>query len=169
MRPGSRDLVAFLDEEVLPCLTPADVFPTVKWTSTSGRYWRGPCPIHGGKDPNFSVDSVTKGWTCYSKCGSGSAVAYGHDPSHPITPHGRDFVEAVKKLASRAGVSFPELERTEAEIKRDSRVLGELPLDSLALAVIVVELEERTGKDPFKGGFIRFNTVGELAALYDNA
>jgi len=57
----------------------------------------------------------------------------------------------------------------ESEIKPDSRVLGELPLDSLALAVIVVELEERTGKDPFKGGFIRFNTVGELAALYDNA
>lgn len=62
-----------------------------------------------------------------------------------------------------------EHELPQVEIKPDSRVLGELPLDSLALAVIVVELEERTGKDPFKKGFIRFNTVGELAKLYDNA
>ena len=120
MRPGSRDLVAFLDEEVLPRLTPVEVFPTVKWTSTSGRYWRGPCPIHGGDNPSaFSVDSVTKGWTCFSLCGNGSAVAFVHNHVHPSTPTGRDFVEAVRKLATLAGVPFPELERTEAEVKRD--------------------------------------------------
>ena len=24
----------------------------------SGRTWRGPCPLHGGEGPNFSVDAA---------------------------------------------------------------------------------------------------------------
>jgi len=43
---------------------------------------------------------------------------------------------------------------------------GELPIDSLDLATIVVELEAITGQDPFKDGFIEFRTVDDLAALY---
>lgn len=39
-------------------------------------------------------------------------------------------------------------------------------MDSLDLAVLVVELEERIGKDPFKDGFVNFRTAGELADLY---
>lgn len=46
---------------------------------------------------------------------------------------------------------------------------GPIPIDSLDLAVIVVELEKLTGKDPFQGGFINFQTAGELAALYVDA
>jgi len=43
---------------------------------------------------------------------------------------------------------------------------GDIAIDSLDLATIVVELESATGKDPFEGGFIGFSTVGELADLY---
>jgi acyl carrier protein len=43
---------------------------------------------------------------------------------------------------------------------------GDLPLDSLDLAVIVTELERETQKDPFKDGFKNFSTVGQLAELY---
>jgi len=43
---------------------------------------------------------------------------------------------------------------------------GDLPIDSLDLATVVVELEERTGRDPFRDGFVTFQTAGELAALY---
>jgi len=116
MRPGDRDLVAFLEEEVLPYLTVEALYSDVIFTERRGRYWRGPCPLHGGDNPTaFSVDTVTKGWTCFSHCGSGSAVAYVNGGK---TPHGRDFVEAVKKLASLAGVPFPERERTAEEVKR---------------------------------------------------
>jgi hypothetical protein len=45
----------------------------------------------------------------------------------------------------------------------------ETQIDSLALALVIVKLEELTGKDPFKGGFISFRTVGELVRLYENA
>lgn len=43
---------------------------------------------------------------------------------------------------------------------------GAVPIDSLDLAGIVVQLESATGYDPFSGGFIEFRTVGELAKLY---
>jgi acyl carrier protein len=47
------------------------------------------------------------------------------------------------------------------------RLLDDLSLDSLALAAVIVALEEKTGKDPFRDGFIAFVTVEELASLYD--
>jgi acyl carrier protein len=43
---------------------------------------------------------------------------------------------------------------------------GYLGIDSLDLAVLVVELEEATGCDPFAQGIINFRTAGELAELY---
>ncbi|HYC02651.1 MAG TPA: acyl carrier protein [Azospirillaceae bacterium] len=43
---------------------------------------------------------------------------------------------------------------------------GEMPFDSLDLATLVVAMEGRTGRDPFRGGFRQFTTAGELAALY---
>ena len=43
---------------------------------------------------------------------------------------------------------------------------GNLPIDSLDLAALVVELEEITGCDPFQAGFPDFRTAGELSRLY---
>ena len=43
---------------------------------------------------------------------------------------------------------------------------GGVGMDSLDLAVLVRELEETTGFDPFADGFIEFRTAGELAKLY---
>ena len=106
----------FLDQEVIPRLTPDDVYTGVQWTNTRGRYWRGPCPMHGGQDSNFSVDTATLRWTCFSHCGSGSVVAYVNGGE---TPYGQAFVEAAKKLAALAGVTFPAMERTEDELRED--------------------------------------------------
>lgn len=43
---------------------------------------------------------------------------------------------------------------------------GSVGIDSLDLAMLVREMEEVTGHDPFKDGFIEFRTAGELARLY---
>jgi hypothetical protein len=40
----------------------------------SGHEWRGPCPIHGGKDDNFCVKAETGCWYCHSQCGRGSSI-----------------------------------------------------------------------------------------------
>lgn len=53
------------------------------------------------------------------------------------------------------------------EVTMDDLLLGEgLGLDSLDLATLVVSLEEKTGRDPFRAGFVMFQTVGELTDLF---
>lgn len=46
---------------------------------------------------------------------------------------------------------------------------GDLAMDSLDLAIFLLILEEKTGKDPFRQGFRTFVSVADLAALYSAA
>lgn len=100
--------VDFYEREVLPRLTADMVYGGLGFTSRGGRYWRGPCPLHNGKDSNFSVDSQTLGWRCFSRCGGGSALAFLNGGT---SPRGADFVEVVKRAATLAGVDASPLER----------------------------------------------------------
>ena len=43
---------------------------------------------------------------------------------------------------------------------------GDLHIDSLDLAQLVLELQTRTGRDPFANGFINFESVDELSRLF---
>ncbi|WP_114861013.1 acyl carrier protein [Azospirillum brasilense] len=70
------------------------------------------------------------------------------------------IAEELARIAADKGETLPAL-------GPDTRFLGgDLPIDSLDLATLLVVLEQRTGQDPFRAGFVQFNTVGELAALY---
>lgn len=71
------------------------------------------------------------------------------------------IVELLTRIVSAKGASVPTLSDTTLLLG------GPLPIDSLELALLVTELEERTGKDPFAGGFREFRTIGELVALYE--
>ena len=52
-------------------------------------------------------------------------------------------------------------------VSPDDAVLdGDLEIDSLDLAAIIVELQEAVGRDPFADGFIEFRTIGELVELF---
>ena len=66
----------------------------------------------------------------------------------------------LRNIANSKGAKLP-------PIALETRLLGgEVPIDSLDLASLVFELEQATGHDPFKGGFVNFQTVGELTKLY---
>ena len=75
-----------------------------------------------------------------------------------------DVLEHIRKtiaaIAASKGLSAP-------AVDADTILLGGgLPIDSLDLASLVVELETFAGYDPFKAGFVNFRTAGELARLY---
>lgn len=76
-----------------------------------GNSFRGPCPFHHGKNPNFSV--TDRGYNCF-KCGeSGDVFSF-------VQKHlGLDFVEAVKWVGARAGVEVHDVSRRTEE--RDTR------------------------------------------------
>ncbi|MCL7967670.1 MAG: DNA primase [marine benthic group bacterium] len=68
----------------------------------SGRTWRGPCPLHGGEGPNFSVDPARNLFKCFV-CGEGGDV-FAFFMKHL----GLDFPSAVRHVASRVGMEVPE-------------------------------------------------------------
>lgn len=76
-----------------------------------GNSFRGPCPFHHGKNPNFSVGD--RGYNCF-KCGeSGDVFTF-------IRKHlGLDFVEAVKFVGAKAGVEV--IETSQRREEQDSR------------------------------------------------
>ncbi len=78
--------------------------------------------------------------------------------------HKDEIVETVRKIINRILLDKANDSR---EIDADTIIIGgNIPIDSLDLATIVIELEAKTGKDPFEAGFLNFSTVGELAELY---
>ncbi|MBA2671922.1 MAG: DNA primase [Gemmatimonadetes bacterium] len=68
----------------------------------SGRTFRGPCPLHGGEGPNFSVDPGKGFYKCFV-CGEGGTV-FTFLQRHL----GMTFPEAVRDVAARVGVEIPD-------------------------------------------------------------
>lgn len=79
----------------------------------TGNSFRGPCPFHHGKNPNFSV-SNRGGYNCF-KCGEkGDVFTF-------IQKHlGMDFVSAVKLVGEKSGVEVREVKGARQE-ERDPR------------------------------------------------
>ena len=119
--PNSERLspVELYEREVLPRLSLETVYSGVAFTKRTGRYWRGPCPLHGGKDSNFSVDTRSLRWTCFSHCGQGSALAFLNGGTEPRS---REFVEVVKRVATLAGVNSSVLDHRELTPGEEARV-----------------------------------------------
>lgn len=79
-------------------------------------------------------------------------------------------VEIYELICRRLNDITVAKESPHINIGRETVILdGSMPIDSLDLAAIVVELENVTGHDPFRDGFVNFRTVGQLASLYSGA
>jgi DNA primase len=68
-----------------------------------GRQYIGLCPFHGEKSPSFSVSPDKQLYHCFG-CGAGGNVF-----SFLMELEGLTFIEAVKKLGSRANIELPEV------------------------------------------------------------
>ena len=67
-----------------------------------GTRWVGLCPFHQEKSPSFSVNAEAGLYYCFGCQKSGDAISFVRDIEH------LDFVEAVRRLADRAGVTITE-------------------------------------------------------------
>jgi DNA primase len=109
---SAPDIVAFWENEVKPRLQAGHIYSSVQFARREGRYWRGKCPLHGGDDANFSVDTQTLRWNCFSHCGNGSVLAFLNNGTEP---RGAQWIDSVRKLANEVGVAFPSREISPAE------------------------------------------------------
>ncbi|HEY5384260.1 MAG TPA: DNA primase [Acidimicrobiales bacterium] len=67
-----------------------------------GRRWVGLCPFHQEKSPSFSVNAEEGLYYCFGCQRSGDAISFVRDVEHV------DFVEAVRRLADRSGITITE-------------------------------------------------------------
>jgi len=86
----------------------------------SGRTYRGLCPIHNDrKNPSLSVDPQNRLFKCFG-CGAGGTVI-----QFIMAKENLDFMESVKFLAQRSGMTLPERqspqESRQAAIQRDKK------------------------------------------------
>ncbi len=65
-----------------------------------GQRYVGLCPFHQEKSPSFGVNPVMNLFHCFGCQKSGDAITWVRDTEH------LDFVEAVERLAQRAGVTL---------------------------------------------------------------
>jgi len=71
-----------------------------------GTNWRGICPFHNDTRPSLYVSQPKQIYKCFACGKAGNVFGFVQD-FEKIT-----FIEAVKKLAGRAGIPIPEWERT---------------------------------------------------------
>ncbi|MDZ4182596.1 MAG: DNA primase, partial [Candidatus Cloacimonadaceae bacterium] len=80
----------------------------------AGINWRGICPFHQDTNPSLNVNQPKQIFKCFACGKAGNVYTFVQEYEH-IT-----FMEAVKRLASRAGIQIPEYERKKPEsTKRD--------------------------------------------------
>ncbi len=68
----------------------------------AGSNYQAPCPFHSERTPSFTVFPATKSFYCFG-CGAGGDVI-----TFIMRAENVDYVDALKILADRAGISIPE-------------------------------------------------------------
>lgn len=83
-----------------------------------GKNLVGLCPFHGEKTPSFTVYPETASFYCFG-CGAGGDIF-----TFVKLAENLDYIEAVKKLASDAGVTLPENGVDDSIAKLKTRILA---------------------------------------------
>lgn len=104
---------SFLDELEARCPIEEVVADYVPLSAKGGNLW-GLCPFHSEKTPSFSVSPDKHIFHCFG-CGKGGGVI-----RFVMEIESLSFLEAVRKLAARAGLELPE-EDQEAQARRNRR------------------------------------------------
>lgn len=99
-----------------------DVIGSYVTLKRAGSNYQAPCPFHSERTPSFTVFTATKSFYCFG-CGAGGDVI-----TFVMRAENVDYVDAVKILADRAGISIPEQQADEREGGVSRKRLYELNL-----------------------------------------
>ncbi len=108
------------DEEVAQVRAATDIVALISehaLLKKVGRRWSGLCPFHTEKTPSFSVNAEEGFYYCFGCQQSGDAITFVR------AMDGLDFVDAVRFLADRAGITLHEDQELGRDHKRRSELL----------------------------------------------
>lgn len=117
-----------------------DVISSYVKLKKQGATYFGLCPFHNEKSPSFSVTPGKQMYYCFG-CGEGGNVY-----SFIMKYENYSFVEAVKLLADRAGITLPEAEYSEEERKRADLRANLLEINKKAAMYFHHQLKSEKGK-----------------------
>jgi DNA primase len=112
--------VGIPDEEVAQVRAATDIVALISehaLLKKVGRRWSGLCPFHTEKTPSFSVNAEEGFYYCFGCQESGDAITFVRAMEH------LDFVDAVRLLADRAGITLHEDQEQGRDHKRRSELL----------------------------------------------
>ncbi|HUY66487.1 MAG TPA: DNA primase [Acidimicrobiales bacterium] len=127
------------DEDVARVRTATDIVALIGEHAAlkrQGRRWVGLCPFHGEKTPSFSVNADEGFYYCFGCQAKGDAITFVRAIEH------LDFVDAVRRLADKAGITIHE----DAATGRDSQ-RRKVFLDAMELATDWYHQRLLTGTD----------------------
>ena len=157
----SEDLI----EEIRTRNDIVDVISGYVRLQKKGASYFGLCPFHNEKSPSFSVSPGKQMYYCFG-CGAGGNVF-----SFLMEYENYTFVEAVKALASRAGVDLPEVEQS-AEQKRAASLRQQLlEINKLAAKYYYYQLTQPQGENAreyLDGRRLSHNTIVKFGLGYSN-
>ena len=107
--------MAISDEDVARVRAATDIVALIGEHAAlkrQGRRWVGLCPFHQEKSPSFSVNAEEGLYYCFGCQQSGDVISFVREMEAV------DFVEAVRRLADRAGITITEDPGVTAEHKR---------------------------------------------------
>ena len=107
------------DEEIAQVRAATDIVALISEHAALkkvGRRWSGLCPFHTEKTPSFSVNAEEGFYYCFGCQASGDAITFVRAMDH------LDFVDAIRFLADRAGITLHE----DSEAGRDHKRRSEL-------------------------------------------
>ena len=109
-----------------------------------GANYFGLCPFHNEKSPSFSVSPSKQMYYCFG-CGAGGNVI-----TFVMEYENYSFVEAVKYLAGRAGITLPEVEYSkEAKAQADLKATL-LEINRLAANYFYYQLKQPAGRTGYE-------------------
>ena len=117
--PTKSDLQNIL-EEIKARVSIADVIGAKIKLQKRGRDYVGLCPFHHEKTPSFSVNTAQGYYHCFG-CGE-----HGDIFSFEMKNNGLSFMEAVHKLADKAGVTVPTLSKESIEQQQKRKSLYDI-------------------------------------------
>jgi DNA primase len=110
---------AWLDELRARTTLSAVIAPSVKLIR-AGREFKACCPFHNEKTPSFTVNDDKGFYHCFGCGAHGDAIRF-------LTDHrGMPFMDAVKELASKAGMDVPALDPRAREQAERSATLTDI-------------------------------------------
>ena len=111
----------------------------VKLQKRGGNHF-GVCPFHNEKTPSFSVSQGKQMYYCFG-CGAGGNVI-----TFVMEYENYTFIEAMKHLAERAGISLPLTEETEEQKQQNDRKGRLREINKEAAKYYYYQLKSQEGK-----------------------